>query len=490
MNLLTKLSLDYGGELKPILLPSNLIEGKGITNPSLIQVGNKTYMSLRQVDYTIYHSEGYVPYTTSIGTWFNFNREGPGPLWSRNYLCELDLNDLSIQNYEMIDEGDLFESPKSVWAGLEDARLMNWDGELYVAGCKRDYQEDAQGRIEISKLNEHKVTKKLLASATDENSYCEKNWMPIEGMPWHFIKWTNPTELVKVNPETGKTTLIKSIKQNIKSLTDLRGGSSLIKYKDYYVCVTHEALYTTNSVGQQSHSYYHRFILWDKDFNIVKYSDAFKFLGFPIEFTCGLMFDGDRFIVPFGIYDSSSFLLTLTTDLFDYMVGLRENIPNNKSTYNIDNPISKVVNNPRDPDAVLELANLYHDNGYLSSSVPLFLKASMEYHLNGDLNSAYSTYSMIPEIVAFFPRNTMIRQVLFSNLINFNIKRPEGYLGFARYYLDIDQPYQALLMCKLGINSDYYLHDTDPTLIKLTKDHRKDLIELKTILESKLFKQN
>lgn len=30
-------------------------------------------------------------------------------------------------------------------------------------------------------------------------SYCEKNWMPILDMPFHYVKWTSPTEVVKVN---------------------------------------------------------------------------------------------------------------------------------------------------------------------------------------------------------------------------------------------------------------------------------------------------
>ncbi len=229
--------------------------------------------------------------------------------------------------------------------------------------------------------------------------------------------------------------------------------------------------------------------MWDKDLNIVKYSDAFKFIGFPIEFTCGLLFDGEKFVVPFGIYDSASFLLTLTTDLFENLVGLQDSMPVNKTTYDLNNPIGKVVDDPRNPDALLELANLYYDHGYISAAVPLYIKSSIEYHIAGNLDAAYSTYAMVPNIVSYFPRNEMIRQALFSNLINFNHNRPEGYLGFAQYYLDIQQPYQALLMCDLGIKSGQYESATDPILSRLTKDHKKELKELKIGLEAKLFKQ-
>ena len=42
----------------------------------------------------------------------------------------------------------------------------------------------------------------------DKTSYCEKNWMPIIDKPFHFVKWSNPTEIVKVSLEECKSTTI------------------------------------------------------------------------------------------------------------------------------------------------------------------------------------------------------------------------------------------------------------------------------------------
>ena len=32
--------------------------------------------------------------------------------------------------------------------------------------------------------------------------------MPIIDMPWHFVKWCNPVEVVKYDPETRTTTTV------------------------------------------------------------------------------------------------------------------------------------------------------------------------------------------------------------------------------------------------------------------------------------------
>ena len=33
-----------------------------------------------------------------------------------------------------------------------------------------------------------------------EFTHLEKNWMPILDMPFHFVRWCNPLEIIKVNP--------------------------------------------------------------------------------------------------------------------------------------------------------------------------------------------------------------------------------------------------------------------------------------------------
>ena len=41
---------------------------------------------------------------------------------------------------------------KPVWEfiGLEDARLMYWDDNIYLSGVRRDTKPDGEGRMELS----------------------------------------------------------------------------------------------------------------------------------------------------------------------------------------------------------------------------------------------------------------------------------------------------------------------------------------------------
>ena len=93
---------------------------------------------------------------------------------------------------------------KWTFAGLEDGRLVNWNDKVYITGVRRDTTDNGQGRMELSelkKISSHptEISRVRIEHPTDPNSYCEKNWMPILDMPYHFLRHADPVELVKVN---------------------------------------------------------------------------------------------------------------------------------------------------------------------------------------------------------------------------------------------------------------------------------------------------
>ena len=63
--------------------------------------------------------------------------------------------------------------------------------------------------------------------------------MPITDMPYHYVKWGNPTEVVKIDPETCTSKTV-SLSQAVDLPRDLRGGSQVIPFKDGYFAITHE----------------------------------------------------------------------------------------------------------------------------------------------------------------------------------------------------------------------------------------------------------
>jgi len=317
MNNLCKLALEKGGSINYLILPANMTEGLGLTNPSIFIQDGKYLLNLRHVQYALYHSEGEQKYQTLWGPLAYLNPEDDVTLRTTNYLCQLDPNTLAIDKFRKVDTSKLDVKPIWEFIGLEDARVVNWDDNLYLTGVRRDTKTDGEGRMELSVIDSGSKETERYRIEPPTKSYCEKNWMPILDMPYHYVKWTNPTEVVKVNIEKGTSETIHLVEQDIKFPRDIRGGSQVISYRNMYIALTHEVDLWKNEQGKKDAQYYHRFIVWDKNWKIVHYSNEFKFMTGAIEFSCGLALDRDQLIIPFGFQDSTAFILKFPITLLD-----------------------------------------------------------------------------------------------------------------------------------------------------------------------------
>ena len=153
----------------------------------------------------------------------------------------------------------------------------------------------------------------------DPNSYCEKNWMPIADLPYHYVKWSNPTEVVKVDPEN-KTCETVHLGNTINLPRDVRGGSQVISWKDHYLALTHEVWLFNSEVGRKDAVYRHRFILWDKNWNIVKFSNDFSIMSGHVEFSIGMVKCDSEFLVSFGFQDNAAYVLKVPETVVEEML--------------------------------------------------------------------------------------------------------------------------------------------------------------------------
>ena len=157
----------------------------------------------------------------------------------------------------------------------------------------------------------------------NNDSYCEKNWMPIIDKPYHFIKWSNPTEVVKFDPVTKTTnTVYLSDLQYFSGCGDIRGGSQVIRFGNYYVALTHEVALYYSEAGRKDGEYYHRFVALDENFNIVKISDRINFLGGKIEFSCGICLYQDNILITFAFQDNAAFILGMSQQILRELLGV------------------------------------------------------------------------------------------------------------------------------------------------------------------------
>ena len=297
-----KLALENGGSIHPLILPHEELKGPSITNPSIYNDNGKILVNLRNINYTLYHSEKN-KYEHQWGPLVYIHPENDMRLRTWNYMCELDDN-MRIKSYHRIDTSKFPDKELWEFVGLEDCRIVRWNGKLYVSGVRRDLDTKGTGRMELSEIeltdsSVKEISQFRIPTPVDKDSYCEKNWMPVLDMPYHYVKWTNPTEIVKVNIEKGTSETIHLVKQNVKFSRDIRGGSQVIKVGNFNIALTHEVELWNNEQGNKDGQYYHRFIVWDSNWKIVAYSNDFKFLTASIEFSCGLAFDGNSFIIPF-----------------------------------------------------------------------------------------------------------------------------------------------------------------------------------------------
>lgn len=315
-----------GGDVFPLLIDSKDTKGSGLTNCSIFNDNGNLLVNLRNVEYTLFHSEKK-KFCHPWGPVVYVHPENDWKLRTNNFLGTLSSDMSSFFHYSKVDTSDLDVEALWEFVGLEDARVVRWNGKLYLTGVRRDTTTNGEGRMELSEIelvdNTYKeVSRQRIPIPGKQYSYCEKNWMPILDLPYHFVKWCNPTEVVKYDPDT-QTTETVFLGKSFDAVGDFRGGSQVLEYKDNYrICLTHLTRLFKSESGRKDCTYTHRFVVWDKDWNLVKFSDEFNFLGADVEFAVGACWFNGDLLVTTGYQDNSSFLVQIPFDFLDNFIGV------------------------------------------------------------------------------------------------------------------------------------------------------------------------
>ena len=310
--MLAKYVITNGGGLHPLVIPASETNGTGLMNPSVYVDNGKVIMNLRHCQYTIYHAEKGI-FEHHYGPLVYLNPENDITLTTKNFFCELD-EKMNIVKSTKVDTSKLDVKPIWEFIGLEDARVVRWDGKLYLCGVRRDTTTNGVGRMELSEIevstdSVKEISRVRIDAPAPNTSYCEKNWMPILDKPYHFIKWTNPTEVVKADPVTGACETVVLQELNAGYSGNIRGGSQVISWEDGYLCLNHITYLFKSELQRKNARYRHVFTKLDKDFKIQKVSKEFSFMEGEIEFACGMAQLNDDLLITFGFQDNASFLL-------------------------------------------------------------------------------------------------------------------------------------------------------------------------------------
>jgi len=323
MSMFVKQILDSGGHIYPLMLPFELTNGTGIFNPSVFYDDelDKLYLNIRHCQVTLYHAE-HDYFESFWGPLHYCHPENDCTLTTTNYFGELNPKTFSYNYITKLDTSLLDVKPIWNFIGLEDCRVVKWNNKIYVSGVRRDTTTNGQGRIELSELQINagivkEIARHRLEPPKDQNSYCEKNWMPVVDQEFQYVKWCNPTEVVLANTQTNTTEQVH-LGDSYWYPRDFRGGSQVIRLNEKYrfACVHTVNLYRSEQQRKNA-VYRHCFIVWDNNWNVVKYTPEFTFFDTKIEFCAGMTKYKDQFLLTFGLQDNASYLLSIPEDVME-----------------------------------------------------------------------------------------------------------------------------------------------------------------------------
>jgi len=251
-------------------------------NPSVYKYGDKIYVTVRMVNYTI----------DKAGV--NRMDDGSGIYKTRNYLLTYaDKFVLCEKPVKLQDKG----SNETKVQGIEDIRLYQvTDDVIFGYGTRWDCGTKQAG---IYRLEWNKAGKLLKQTLLSDGTKCEKNWLPFldEGVLKHIYSHS-PFIL---SSENG---VLINQKQEL-DLSHFRGGASPIWFKDRWLWVIHEVFTTP---GQTKRKYFHRWVWSDKSFKNICFSKPFILESHQVEFIAGLAKIDNDLLISYGIEDKEAWL--------------------------------------------------------------------------------------------------------------------------------------------------------------------------------------
>jgi tetratricopeptide (TPR) repeat protein len=175
--------------------------------------------------------------------------------------------------------------------GYEDVRLASVGGKLVGSATVCDKKDTKIRRVASLKFGGGDVVRARVQPNFQKH---EKNWMPFD----------RDGKLVWIYSLDPTVILPTGIKRSCPfRLEHLRGGA-VTEFEDGYLCVTHEVVDEVDG-----RIYLHRFVRLDERFNVTAVSPAFVFDHYGIEFAAGLVVDGGKIVVSFGIEDKQAWIL-------------------------------------------------------------------------------------------------------------------------------------------------------------------------------------
>jgi len=241
----------------------------------MIQQENGYLMNIRYVNYTIDNKQQYI-YKEAIIT--------------QNKRVELDSN-FNIINEKLLKyKNDV----KIHIVGIEDVRIFsNKQNEVLFLGMMYNKEKD---KIMIVNGKYDYLENANFSTPTFSNNSCEKNWVYYNNE--NIIYNWHPLTICKLN-EFNELNIIEK-KETPLYFSRFRGSTNGFEYNNEIWFITHIVSY------EVPRHYYHVFIVFDKDMNLLRYSAPFSFEDEPIEYCLSIIVEKNRVLINYSSWDKTT----------------------------------------------------------------------------------------------------------------------------------------------------------------------------------------
>lgn len=297
--------IDYKVECAWIGLP--VVEGFAPSNTTVVVHNNELLFQTRYVSYTKHlASEVFNPYGFDMCQNYLFDNpfyESRNFRWGNGKFNEI-----------------VYPTGEEVrFRGLEDARMVVWNGELYTYGVRCD-KANGKTRIVIYTPDGREVV-----AQSPFDCDVEKNWMAVPDRPMTFVYSFKDYRVVVVKVEDdGSCRVVDNNNGNDTSewlknywihFNDIRGGSPLVKIDDGYLAVVHRQEWINTGLGiGNGYWYRHAIVRFDNNLNVVDITRWF-ILSHPLcEFCSGMAVYGDKVYLTYSVLDCIPMIMEFTLD--------------------------------------------------------------------------------------------------------------------------------------------------------------------------------
>ena len=203
------------------------------------------------------------------------------------------------------------------YVGIEDIRLFKFKNEIYFIGSLYNPKNNKVEIVSNKYILWEKYQPIIIKPSFKTDFNWEKNWVFFNNNDEINIiyKWF-PIYICKIDYTSQQLNLIKSIEKLPTIFNKFRGSTNGVHYDNKIWFVVHQQ----NAFINEIKSYVHNFVVFDKNMELLGYSDEFKFENKLVEFCVGMeITNKNNVVITYSTLDSTSKLVVFS---FDYVNSL------------------------------------------------------------------------------------------------------------------------------------------------------------------------